>query len=47
MSSVHLGDAGVCAVQVLEELDVSHIPMISVWNKVDVCADPRHGTDCR
>ncbi|KAL3156882.1 hypothetical protein ABBQ38_001149 [Trebouxia sp. C0009 RCD-2024] len=26
--------------QVLEELDVGHIPMISVWNKVDVCADP-------
>ena len=25
--------------QVLEELDVGHIPMISVWNKVDVCAD--------
>ena len=24
----------------LEELDVRHIPMISVWNKVDVCADP-------
>lgn len=24
----------------LEELDVEHIPMISVWNKVDVCADP-------
>ena len=28
------------AAQVLEELDVGHIPMISVWNKVDVCADP-------
>jgi len=26
--------------QVLEDLDVGHIPMISVWNKVDVCADP-------
>lgn len=26
--------------QVLEELDVGHIPMVSVWNKVDVCADP-------
>lgn len=24
----------------LEELDVGHIPMVSVWNKVDVCADP-------
>ncbi len=24
----------------LEDLDVGHIPMISVWNKVDVCADP-------
>ena len=30
---------GVCW-QVLEDLDVGHIPMISVWNKVDVCADP-------
>lgn len=29
-----------CGLQVLEELDVEHIPMISVWNKVDVCADP-------
>ena len=27
-------------VQVLEELDVGHIPMVSVWNKKDVCADP-------
>ena len=26
--------------QVLEELDVGHIPMMSVWNKVDVCPDP-------
>lgn len=26
--------------QVLEELDVGHIPMVSVWNKVDVCTDP-------
>lgn len=26
--------------QVLDELDVGHIPMISVWNKVDICADP-------
>ena len=24
----------------LDELDVGHIPMISVWNKVDVCANP-------
>ena len=30
---------GVCW-QVLEDLDVGYIPMISVWNKVDVCADP-------
>lgn len=30
-----------CAIaQVLEDLDVGHIPMISVWNKVDICADP-------
>lgn len=26
--------------QVLEELDVAHIPMMSVWNKVDVCPEP-------
>ena len=24
----------------LDELDVAHIPMVSVWNKVDICADP-------
>lgn len=30
----------VTLLQVLEELDVGHIPMVSVWNKVDVCADP-------
>ena len=43
------------SLQVLEELDVGHIPMVSVWNKVDVCTDPvmvqtvadkREGTVC-
>ena len=26
--------------QVLDELEVSHIPVVTAWNKVDACANP-------
>lgn len=32
--------------QVLNELEVGHIPMITAWNKLDACEDPDQVSMC-